>query len=308
MFSSSVVKFHKPFNTNNSNDNLEILMREFPEAGVILDDFDLGGFLELNDVKSPSIPEIPSLNGLFFFIYQDLIKNVSSVDNFRAERNLYIDQFIDLYFKKIRKIRVNTTFSKLDPGLGSCRSTEEWIEAHDIKYALNTLDYEENFLKINFEDLFLNLVGQYVNISGAKSKSGIRSAVCVESPRTKRRIETMFINTEIHEFMQLLIINTANYFGNPSKVVKNNNNLYIPIVEGYIKELEEDVAKVIRSKVNVSVVNLEKMITYKGNAVIVERCLGKKSGLLFPVIGRKEDYLLIKKYGANYGNKRSNSR
>lgn len=307
MFSSSFSNVSRPFTRNNSSNTLRILLEAFPEATTILDDFDLGGLLELNKGiekgEDSPITRFSSLQNLFFFIYQDLISNVISIDNYKAERNLYIDCFLDSYFKKISKIRV-TDFKEKLGAIKNRRDKEEWIDRHDIKYALNTIDYDASYMKVDFKNMFFSLVKDYVDISKARAKSGIRSFVCVESVRTKRDIESVFINSEIYEFMQLLIINTVKSFSDSGTVLKNNHSLYIPIIEGYIREIEKDMSSMLHTDVDVSIVNLRRATTYDKHTVLVEEyCLDKSSGLLFPVLGRKEDYAVLN-ISSNYGHKK----
>lgn len=314
MFSRSLTKFTRPFNKNNSDNYLGMLINEFPEVDIILDDFDLGGFLELNrdlgKTRNSLVKEIPGLDNLLFYIYQDMIINLRSIENLRAEKNLYIDCFLDSYFKKINKIRVLDFKDKLDKTLygffkQNYINRENWFDKYDAKYVLNTINYENSFIKINFNNMFFNLVNKYVDIRKARVKSGIKSVVCVVSPKTKRNIESAFINSEIYEFMQLLIINFIEGLENSYDVVKNNHNLYIPIIEGYIEEIESNISNILTTDVDVSIVNLRNIVTCNQSAVLVEEySLDKRSGLLFPVLGRKEDYALLD-LSANYGCKKS---
>lgn len=317
MFSRSLTKFTRPFNRNNSQNYLGLLINEFSEVDIILDEFDLGGFLDLNrgieKTRNSPVKEIPGLNDLLFYIYQDMTINLRSIDNLRAEKNLYIDYFLDSYFKKINKIRVLDFKDKLDKlDKTACSifrqnyiNIENWFDKYDVKYVLNTINYENSYIKINFKDMFFNLVNKYVNIREARLKSGIKSVVCAVSPKTKRNIESAFINSEIYEFMQLLIINFIEGLENSYGVVKNNHNLYIPIIEGYIGEIESDISNILRTNVDVSIVNLRNIVTCNQSAVLVEEyTLDKRSGLLFPVLGRKEDYALLD-LSANYGRKKS---
>lgn len=318
MFSRSLIRFTRPFNKNNSDNYLGMLINEFSDIDIILDDFDLGGFLELNrDIEKRTrnslVKEIPGLDNLFFYIYQDMTINLKSIENLRVEKNLYIDCFLDSYFKKINKIRVIDFKDQLDRTLcGILKQNyinrENWFDKYDAKYVLNTINYENSFIKINFNDMFFNLVSKYVNLRKARVKSGIKSVVCTVSPKTKRNIESAFINSEIYEFMQLLIINFIEKLESSYGVVKNNNNLYIPItegLEGYIGEIESDVSNILKTNVDVSIVNLRNSVTCSQSAVLVEEySLDKRSGLLFPVLGRKEDYALLDS-SANYGFKKS---